>query len=370
MPVVTAILPLLISVFGYNYFMAGLLVTSYNMTSSLTQPVFGWLSDRKGKQLHVSTSILISAVFISLMGIVGNYPLLLLCAAMAAVGHACFHPNALSEISRLAADSNRGRVTAFFVVGGNIGYALGPLMAGGLVFFLGLQGLVLLIFPALIMAVILRRVIPVMKQPKSPEPSESDYPGLFSLLKPIRVLFAASMVRAWAVFSGIAFFPPLLIQRGLDIFTANMLVTMMLLAGVIGQLIGGILSDTYGRKEFVLIGLILSVPAFMVFLFSEGLLSVIGLMAFGFFLWSSFAVTVAMSHELMPRNVGIASGIMLGVAMGAGGVGVALSGMIADSYTLTHALATIPVLIIISTIFMARVDYPWKALRMYRERSR
>jgi len=362
MPVITAILPLFISIFGYSYFMAGLLVTAYNLTSSMTQPFFGWLSDRKGFEIHVSSSILLSAVFISLMGIVGSYPLLLFCAAMAAIGHACFHPNALSQVSRLAVDSNRGRITSIFVVGGNIGYALGPLMAGGVVFLLGLKGLLLLVIPAVVMAVVLRRIIPPSNKRNKVQPTGSHGESIFSILKPIRVLFLASTFRAWAVFSAIAFFPPFLIERGLDIFTANLLVTLTLLAGVVGQLIGGELSDRYGRKEFVLVGLVLSVPSLAVFLLTEGAISVLFLLAFGFFLWSSFSVTVAMSHELIPRSVGIASGMMIGVAIGAGGVGVAFSGMIADSYSLTSALATIPVLILLSALLMSRVQYPWKLL--------
>lgn len=130
MPVITAILPLFISVFGFSHFMAGLLVTAFNLTSSMTQPVFGWLSDEKGFEVHVSSSIMISAVFISLMGIIGNYPLLLFCAAMAAIGHACFHPNALSQVSRMAVDTNRGRITSIFVVGGNIGACTRPAHGG------------------------------------------------------------------------------------------------------------------------------------------------------------------------------------------------------------------------------------------------
>ncbi len=73
----------------------------------------------------------------------------------------CFHPNALSMVSRIATAENRGRVTSLFVVGGNIGYAIGPLLAGGVVALFGLPGLMYLVIPAVIMAVILRKVLPV-----------------------------------------------------------------------------------------------------------------------------------------------------------------------------------------------------------------
>jgi FSR family fosmidomycin resistance protein-like MFS transporter len=360
MPVITAVLPLLIAERGLSFFLAGLLVTAYNLTSSATQPIFGWLSDYHGKQVHVSTSLLISAVFIAMIGIVSSYPLLLLCASLAAIGHACFHPNALSIVSRAADNLNRARITALFVVGGNIGYALGPILAGALVYYLGLPGLLLLLPPALIMAVILRYLIPPVSR-SAPTPSG---PFSFSLhaLRPVTRLFAASTLRAWAVFSAIAFFPPLLITRGYDLFTADLLVTVMLFAGVAGQIIGGILADRYGKKEFTIAGLLCSVPFVVIFLSTGGALSIAALILFGFFLWSNFAVTVAMSHELLPNNIGMASGLMLGLAIGAGGIGVAVSGVLADTYSLSVALATIPVLLLGASMLMLTVRYPWKIL--------
>ena len=358
MPVIPAVLPLLIADRELSFFLAGLMVTSYNLTSSVTQPFFGWLSDRHGKQLHVSTSLIISAVFIALIGVVQGYPLMLACAGLAAIGHACFHPNALSIVSRIANTVNRGRITATFVVGGNIGYALGPLIAGAVVALFGLPGLTLLIIPALVMAVVLRRVLPP-GDAAAPEPETGTGQPRVSL-SPLASLFAVATLRAWAVFTALAFFPPLLVSRGFDLFTANLLMTLMLFAGVAGQISGGIMADSYGKKEYTIMSLLCSVPFLFLFLGSTGMVSYIALVLFGFFLWSSFAVTVAMSHEIMPSRVGMASGLMLGVAIGAGGIGVAINGIIADMYSLTAALYTIPILIVGGAALMVVVRYPWK----------
>jgi FSR family fosmidomycin resistance protein-like MFS transporter len=364
MPVIPAVLPLLIADRSLSFFLAGLMVTSYNLTSSATQPIFGWLSDRYGKQVHISTSLLISAVFIGLIGIVGSYPLLLACAALAAIGHACFHPNALSIVSRIATTENRSRITSLFVVGGNIGYAIGPLLAGGVVALFGLEGLLFLVIPAAIMALILRKVIPRKAIQTPVTVSEEEQPGVS--FSPLASLFAASTLRAWAVFTAIAFFPALLISRGFDLFSANLMITLMLFAGVAGQIGGGIIADAYGKKEFTIISLLCSVPFLFLFLQSTGIVSYLALIIFGFFLWSSFAVTVAMSHEILPSRVGMASGLMLGVAIGAGGIGVAINGMIADVYSLTTALYTIPVLIAGAAVLMLFVRYPWNILERAR----
>jgi FSR family fosmidomycin resistance protein-like MFS transporter len=362
MPVIAAILPLLISTRGYSYLLAGLLITSYNLTSSASQPVFGWLSDRKGWQVHISVSVLISAVFIGLMGVVEPYPILIACAALAALGHACFHPHALTMVSRLATSLNRGKVTALFVVGGNIGYALGPILAGAVIVTFGLPGLPLLVIPALVMAVVLRKSSPHPGEHPASLESPAKDPVSLASFSPVFILFSASTLRAWAVFAAIAFLPPFLVLRGLDIFTANLLVSLMLLAGVAGQVSGGILADIYGKKEFVILGLVFSIPAFFAFLATDGLPSIAALLVFGFALWSSFALTVAMAHEMMPDHVGLTSGLMLGVAVGAGGLGVAATGMIADRISLDAALSTIPILVIGSLLLMLLVRYPWKSL--------
>jgi FSR family fosmidomycin resistance protein-like MFS transporter len=361
MPVISAIIPLLILTYGYSYLMAGLLVTAYNLTSSLFQPVFGWLSDNKGWQIQIWISLLISATFISFMGIIPWYALLLVFAALAALGHASFHPSALTLVSKIASGENRGRITSLFVVGGNVGYSLGPFLAGALVLYFGLPGLLVLLLPALVTAVLLKKILP----PSRPGPvhfTSPEEPPAPSL-RPLTLLFAAATFRAWAVFSAITFIPPLLVTRGYDIFIADLAVTLMLLAGVAGQVIGGSLSDIYGKKEFVLAGLGLSLPAFFLFLFTEGWVSIAGLVLFGFFLWSSFAITVAMSHELAPHRIGFASGVMLGVAMGAGGVGVAVNGYLADQFGLVSAFIPIPALIFIAALLMFLLRYPWKILK-------
>jgi MFS transporter, FSR family, fosmidomycin resistance protein len=367
MPVLPAILPLLIAQNGYSYLAAGLLVTAYNITSSFTQPVIGWLSDTRGLTISVSISLLISAVFVALMGIAKDYYLIMAFAILAALGHACFHPTALSLVSRLCTSTNRGLITSYFVVGGNIGYAIGPLLAGALVWWLGLPGLLFLIFPAIAMFFALKILLPggiaaARAAHAVPEAVTADVPSKW----PFALLMIASILRAWAVFAAVTYLPMYLVQtQGYDLVAASMAMTLMLLAGVAGQVAGGRISDRIGRKEFMVFGLAGAIPFFYLFFASSGALAIIALLCFGFCLWSTFAVAVAMSHELLPRNVGLASGMMLGLAIGFGGLGVAVDGMIADHYSLQAAIGTIPVPIAAAVVLMALLPYPWKSLQRH-----
>ena len=390
-PVLSAILPLLILQYGYSYFFAGLIVTVWNLTSSFTQPLFGWLSDRRNFGVPVKYTILICAFFISCIGFITNYWLTLLFAVCAALGHALFHPSALSLVSRLASGPNRGRLTTFFVVGGNIGFAIGPLIAGVLVTLWGLPGLVLMIIPGICMAVVLHVIIPrgsykppavpapaSAPAPPSPVPEPAPVPSSSSSAAPVQsgfrqyhgisLLITGSALRAWGIFGSVAFLPAYLsMVRGFDLAVANIIVSGVLIAGVIGQLVVGTLSDTHGRKELVLLFTLLAIPFFIAALTLSGTLSLVCLILFGFCLWSSFSTTVAMSHEMMPGSPGFTSGLMLGLAVGAGGLGVAVSGYIADIAGLPLAMFLISVPVAVSLIFFAAVPYPWKNSRKNRQ---
>jgi FSR family fosmidomycin resistance protein-like MFS transporter len=115
----------------------------------------------------------------------------------------------------------------------------------------------------------------------------------------------------------------------------------------------------------MIIGFAGAIPFFYLFFLSSGIIAIIAVLLFGFFLWSTFAVAVAMSHELLPQNVGLASGMMLGLAIGFGGLGVAVNGIIADHYSLAAALGTIPIPIVAAMLLMAVLPYPWKSLKRH-----
>lgn len=238
-------------------------------------------------------------------------------------------------MSRLCSPENRGRITSYFVVGGNIGYALGPILAGVLLWWLGMPGLLLLVVPALIIAGALRYLLPAEKAEECPPPATTPDTGQAGSDQkmPFFILLLASTLRAWAIFAAITFLPMYLVTQGYSLVAASTLVTLMLLSGVAGQIFGGHTSDRYGRKEFMVIGLLAAIPSFFLFFFTRGIVSTIAMMLFGFALWSTFSVAVAMSHELLPSNVGLASGVMLGFAIGVGGLGAAINGMIADHYS-------------------------------------
>jgi FSR family fosmidomycin resistance protein-like MFS transporter len=356
-PVLMALQPLLITTLGYTYFQAALLPVMHSLISSLLQPVFGRLADKKGLRVSVGISILLSGCGIAALGFVSDHYLVMLgFVAISALGHATFHPGALCKVDAIASGGSRGRLTSFFVVGGNLGQALGPIIGGIVITAGGIPAVSWLIIPAIVGAVILFiRPIPdthpAMAAQKSTEKENWN---------PVILLFAGSTLRAWVTFGAMTFIPTFLVLAGYPLLEATMLVSAMLVAGVAGQITGGILSDRVGRKPVVVITTFASIPAFTAILFTHGIFLIISLLAFGFLLWASFAVTIAMAHELVPTQIGLISGLFLGIAMGAGGVGVSVSGVIADHFGLWQTLAMFPVILAAAAISFALVGYPRK----------
>jgi FSR family fosmidomycin resistance protein-like MFS transporter len=301
------------------------------------------------------------------MGIAKDYYLIMVFAILAALGHACFHPTALSIVSRLCTSENRGKITSYFVVGGNIGYAIGPVLAGALVWWLGLPGLLFLVIPAIVMVFVLRILLPGgIAAAKEAHAVVKSVTADVTSKWPFAILMIASILRAWAVFAAITYLPMYLVHtQRYDLVMASLTMTLMLLAGVAGQVAGGHISDWIGRKEFMVFGLAGAIPFFYLFFASTGIVAIAALLVFGFFLWSTFAVAVAIGHELLPQNIGLASGMMLGLAIGFGCLGVAVNGIIADHYSLAVAIGTIPIPIAMAVVLMTLLPYPWKSLQRH-----
>lgn len=354
-PVLMAIQPVLIATMGYSYFEAALLPAMHSIISSLLQPIFGYLSDKRGLRVSVSLSILLSGCGIAAIGLIQNLFLaLILCVGISAAGHASFHPGALCKVSSLSTQTDRGRLTSLFVVGGNLGFALGPILAGVILATGGIPGLVWLIIPAVAGALIIhaRSGEECPAQGGQPVAAGEGHWG------PVILLFAGSTLRSWVTFGSMTFIPTFLVLQGYSLLAATSMVTIMLLAGVAGQMTGGVVSDRIGRKTVVVVSTLAAVPAFAAILITTGPLLLIPLILFGFFLWASFAVTIAMAHEMMPARIGLISGLFLGIAMGAGGIGVSISGIIADHAGLQTTLGLFPVITLIAALIFLLVKTP------------
>jgi FSR family fosmidomycin resistance protein-like MFS transporter len=357
-----ALLPFFKEALNLSYTMSGVIVLSSNLTSSIIQPAFGHLSDRRPIGWFLPLAPFIACLGLSLSGLASHYSLLLLCVILTGVGIASFHPEGFKTAYFFTGDR---KVTgmSIFAVGGNLGIALGPIVAMTLVTSFGLKGTMGLIAPGILIAIILlfnmsmfsTTVESAHKEAKEEvqKPLTRDQKTSFFLLVTVATL------RAWIQFGMATYIPFYYINylKG-NPMHAGKLVSTFLLAGALGTLLGAPLADRWGHKKFLSVTLALSFPLLLLFYHSSGPMTFVFLGISGMVLISTFALTTVMGQALLPQNLGMASGMMVGFTMSAGGLGVTLLGMIADTWGVPMAVKSIFVLPLIAFVLSLLVKYP------------
>ncbi|MDH7498919.1 MAG: MFS transporter [candidate division NC10 bacterium] len=353
--ILPVILPIQKAAFGLTYSQAGLVATSLNVTSSMIQPLFGLISDRWRTDWFISLGILWTPLFMGLCGLAPSYPLLLLSVTLAGFGTAAFHPRASMTVNYLSG-SRRGLGMAIYTLGGNLGFALGPLFAALLVLRWGVRSTAWLFALGLPLSLILfaSKKEVAISPPCRTSPSK---PIEWSKM-PWLELGALSLVvalRSWTYQGFIVYLPLLLQSKGVNLQVGSHFLFVFLLSGAIAGLAGGHLSDQWGRQRVIAGSLLLFSPLMLLALNASGPWVPLFLALSGIMLLAGFSVIIVFAQELMPGNVGLASGLMLGLAFGAGGIGVFLSGLMADAMGLARSmriLALLPLLAGLLALFL------------------
>jgi FSR family fosmidomycin resistance protein-like MFS transporter len=344
--------------FTLSYFQVGLMVTTLSITSSVIQPVFGHISDRVRTGWFVPLGILWTALNMGLLGWAPSYLSALLLVGLAGLGTAAFHPRAMMGVF-LISGSRRGLGVGIFTAGGNLGFAMGPVVGGFLVLGLGLHATVGLVPPGVLLALVLflhRGALlgrEVLGRVGSKGVSQRE-----AYVIPWASLVAVCLIitlRSWVYMSFVTYLPMFLQLRGIDPRVGSIMLTVFLMGGAAAGLYGGHLSDQVGRRS-VIAGTMLLYPVFMsLMILSRGvwLWPLAGIA--GAALLASYSVTLVLIQELLPRNLGLASGLGLGLSFGTGGLGAALSGYLADMVGLHETmwiLALFPALAVLLVLFI------------------
>ena len=362
---VAALLPFLISERGLSLAAAGGLVFAATVSSSLVQPLFGIFSDRSPIPALMPIGVLLAGIGMALVGVAPNYPLIFASVVLSGVGVAAFHPEA-ARFANYVSGSRRARGMSFFSVGGNAGFALGPIVATPLVLVFGLPGTLFLALPAVLMAGVMFAETPRMLR-LAPEAAEGgtqdrEEAGRESWA-PFAVMIGVVVVRSFVYFGLVAFIASYY-ERVLGASPAlgNVALTVMLASGAVGTLLMGPLADRLGRKAVLAGSMLVLPPLVLAFTFAGpyvgmALLALVGAATVG-----TFGVTVVMGQEYLPGRIGLAAGITMGLSIGLGGMGAPLLGLLADAgglKTTMLAIAALPVLgLVLSLTLPTKTDPP------------
>lgn len=359
-------MPVMKEQFNLSNAAVGLTILAYTSMSSLSQPIFGYLSDRRGRRWYIAATLVWSASFVALYGFAPSFPVLLVLAALAGLGSGAYHPLGAATAAQVSEPRFRNAAMSLYTVAGSFGWGLGPLVAVGLLAWLGPPGSVVLIVPGLVVAGLLYQQMGMVDRVRQARATVAETVAV-PLAKPawgeLARVMVVTMLRYWTFHSIIQFVPIWYSEQGYGPGFYGPMTTIIILAGCLGTLLGGAFADRIGPKRIVVVTLSLLVPALLLFVGFPGPLAFATGIALGMLSEASLSVTLVMAQELVPGRVGVTSGVILGLGFVTGGIGVPVTGRLADSLGIQTALflLVIPIALAIGLALTLPAD---------RERSR
>ena len=330
-----AVYPLLKSSYALDFGQIGLITLVFQVTASLLQPVVGTFTDRRPTWFSLPLGMGFTLCGLLLLS-QATYPLLLLAAALIGTGSSVFHPES-SRIARLASGGRHGFAQSFFQVGGNLGSAMGPLLAAFIVLPRGQGSIAWFGIAALIAIVLLLRVglwyrrhaaarkatLAVAMESPLPRRQVVIAIGVLLLLIFSKYFYLASLSTYYTFY--------LMERFAITAQNAQIHLFFFLGAVALGTLVGGPVGDRFGRKYVIWVSILGVLPFTLLLphvdLFWTSVLSVV----IGLILSSAFSAILVYATELVPGKVGMIAGLFFGFAFGMGGLGAAVLGWLADA---------------------------------------
>jgi FSR family fosmidomycin resistance protein-like MFS transporter len=342
---IPALLPFLIARDNISIAAASALVLAATISSSVIQPAFGYVSDRLSLPWLMPLGPALGGLGIACVGFAPNYALTFAAVLLSGLGVAAFHPEG-SRFANYVSGERRASGMSLFSVGGNVGFALGPVVVTPLVIAFGLHGTAFLLIPTWLMAAVMVHELPRLKRFRKDLVDGRVQTGEHhEAWGPFAILAGVIAVRSFVYF-GMVTFIPLYYENVLHTSKAlgSVALSAMLFGGAVGTLTGGPLADRFGRRA-VLVGSMLVIPPLVVGFLLSGPILAVGFAALaGAATIATFAVTIVMGQEYLPGRLGVSAGVTIGLSIGLGGVGAPLLGLLADAQGLTAVFETVAVL--------------------------
>jgi FSR family fosmidomycin resistance protein-like MFS transporter len=328
----------------------GALALGWYATSSIAQPLVGAYSDRRGRWWFLPASVALTAVAVSFAPAAAALPsvglqlgTLFACIVVGGLGSAVMHPEA-GRYSSVLGGSRRASAISIYQIGGQIGYGIGPLVAGALLARSSTASLIAMSVPGIVAALAVAAVMPSFARsadtiaprdtPRDAGDADIDRVG-------VGLLVASTALRNLVGGAFAYYLPNLLTSRGLSLTATGAVVTAYLMAAALGMYAGGATADRFGHARVAIAGLVASVPPLLLALSGHGVLAVAALLVGSALLSVQNAPGVVLAQALMPRNLGTALGLMNGVGFGLGSLGIALVGFVVTHSGPDAALAMV-----------------------------
>ncbi len=374
---ILAMYPLLKGEFALSFIQVGIITLTYQLTASLFQPLIGLYTDRRPQPYSLPFGMLATFCGLLLLAWSPTYAVVLAAAALIGLGSAIFHPES-SRIARLASGGRHGLAQSLFQVGGNLGSALGPLLAAAVIVPYGKGSVAWFALAALVGMALLAQVgrwyaqrHVARAQAHSHAGKTGDKTAGKTAGKPaqgghpravVRRALAVLLVLVFSKYFYIAgissFYTFYLMHKfGLGVRDAQMQLFYFLAASALGTIIGGPVGDRIGRKPVIWMSVLGVAPFALALPYADLFWTTVLAVVIGLVLSSAFSAILVYAQELVPGRVGTISGLFFGFAFGMGGLGAAVLGMLADRAGIDavyRGIAYLPLLGIVAALLPAR----------------
>ena len=341
-------IPLLREELSLSFTLVALLSSTFTVAASFFQLLFGHLADRVARWRFALLGPLLTGAFMSLVGALPSYGWVMGALLLSAMGTAMFHPQATALSGRLLA-GRRGLNVSLFIGAGMLGFSLGPALMALLLQRWGLASSPVALVPLALLGLALwamLRGLPYERLHSPPRtPDGSDHANMDPKprdprmrVAPLAVLWGLVVLRHAVLLSFLTFLVILLQGRGFGYLAGSLSLVGFLFVSVPGSVIGGHLSDRWGRWPVTVWTLWLGFLAMLGFLATRDALSFAFLLLGGALLSASNPVIVAHAQELLPHRASTASAVVMGVAWGVAGLLISLVGILADAWGIEQAL--------------------------------
>jgi FSR family fosmidomycin resistance protein-like MFS transporter len=352
------LLPLLIDKFQISLTSASLLAMVLALSMSLTQPLFGFLFDKLDGRRIMIFGPAIGGLSMSLIGLAPDYSSLIVLLILGGLGIASYHPEAAALTASLTGQ-RRTWGMSIFMLGGNLGFSLGPFLILAVVMGLGMKWSLLASLPAIGMSWLLHRTVlsPEKASTIHSRPIIEIESSLNRRALKFGVLLSIVVLRVTTVLSLTTFLPMIQKLRGFSLIAAGSSITVFMACGALGGVVGGFLADRVGRRAVIVTSFILVIPALLAFLYWKGSMSFFILAFLGFLIYLGEPSCIVLAQEMVPQQARTASGLIMGMAWGLAGWGVLGTGAMADAVGIEGALRyllLLPIGALILSFFLPR----------------
>ena len=352
---IPALLPFFTVKFDLSYTLTAILMLSVLVSSSLVQPLFGLWSDRRGALWLLPGGLALAGIGLAFAALAPSYPLLVVVVFASGIGIAAFHPEG-AKFAVYVSGRKRASGMSLFNIGGNTGYALGPIIVTPLVLWLGLgKGGLLAAIPVVVVALAVATMLPYLSRRQPTSQARARSAEGRDDVRAMLLLACVIGLRSVAWFGLLTFVPLWVVSLGHSEADGNHLLSLMLLSGAVGTLLLGPLADRFGLRRTLLVAQSLLAPMILVFVLVGGIAGAAALMVVGICVVGTFGITMVLSQMYLPQHVGMASGLSVGLAMGLGGIAAVALGGLADAVDLKTALicsAFAPLLGVVVCLFL------------------